>query len=84
MVSTSHSGKNQRLLERDAQLLPGATDEFARDNQGEFNEGEDLTLPSDPMFIPILVTNAPIFSTRYRPTEVSLDWRVHLPSRGDR
>lgn len=70
VVSTSDSGKDQRMLERDAQLLMRATDAYAlrfkRDLRPQFPEPDFL-------FLPLLVTNAKLFVADYDPADVSLD-----------
>ena len=71
IVSTSKSGKDQRLLERDASLVVGATDAFAQDVREHLGLGQALSLPY--LFLPVIVTNAKIFTARYNPLEVSLD-----------
>jgi len=71
IISTSKSGKDQRLLERDASLVVGATDAFAQDIQEHLGLGHTLSPPY--LFLPVIVTNAKIFTARYKPSEVSLD-----------
>ncbi len=71
IVSTSKSGKDQRLLERDASIVIGATDAFAQDIPENIRLGQSLSLPY--LFLPVIVTNAKIFTARYNPSEVSLD-----------
>jgi hypothetical protein len=68
VVATSDSGKDQRLLERDAGLLIHATDAFA---QSLVRPGRELPLAA--LVIPVIVTNAPIYTARYRPNSVSLE-----------
>jgi hypothetical protein len=64
------AGKEQgRLLERDASLLVCATDFFAAD-QREFSKLPDQELPR--VLLPVIVTNAEIYTARYKPTAVSL------------
>lgn len=71
VVSTSESGKNQRLLEKDAQLLVRGTDAYALRYRQEFKV---RTQPEPNRYIvPVLVTNAPIFVAQYKPSDVSLD-----------
>jgi len=71
VVSTSESGRDQRLLERDAGLLIGATEAFAQDFRERFFPKLQLSAPC--LFLPVIVTNAPIYTARYRPDEVSLE-----------
>jgi len=73
VVSTSQSGRDQRLLERDARLLIRATEAFAHDYKERFEPKRDAPLPSSLLFVPVIVTNAPMYSARYKPTEVPLD-----------
>jgi len=73
VVSTSTSGKDQRLLERDAGMLVRATDAFAQDFRQRFRADLDPAPSTACLFLPVIVTNAPIYTTRYRPTDVSLD-----------
>jgi hypothetical protein len=71
VVSTSSSGKDQRLLERDAQLLVRGTDAYAQDVRRAFQPGP-APEPDRP-YLPLIVTNAPLFVATYDPTEVSLE-----------
>ena len=72
VVSTSESGRDQRLLEKDAGLLVRATDAFARDFV-ERVDPNSCRPPSPPrLFVPVIVTNAPIYTARYSPRDVSL------------
>jgi hypothetical protein len=71
VVSTSKSGKDQRLLERDASLVVGATDAFAQDFRERL--GAVLKLSPPRLFLPVIVTNAKIYTARYKPSEVSLE-----------
>lgn len=71
VVSTSESGKDQRLLERDAGLLIRATEAFALDFRERFRPESQLLAPC--LFLPVIVTNAPIYTARYQPNEVSLE-----------
>lgn len=71
IVSTSKSGRDQRLLERDASLVIGATDAFAEDIRNRLRRREPLSPPY--LFLPVIVTNAKIYTARYKPSEVSLD-----------
>jgi len=71
VVSTSGSGKDQRLLERDVGRLILGTDAYAqRARRGiPVSAADELGWP----FVPVLVTNAPLYVARYEPTDVSLD-----------
>lgn len=73
VVSTSESGRDQRLLERDASLIVRATDTFAHDFRNNFKPDRDPSPSPAGLFLPVIVTNAPIYTARYSPTEVSLD-----------
>jgi hypothetical protein len=66
VVSTSESG-DQRLLERDASLLIQGTDAFAHRLTRTFH-----VPPPDALIVPVIVTNAPVYTARYQPTTVSL------------
>lgn len=72
VVSTSKTGGDQRLLERDAGLLVRANDAFADDFRAGFEPDLDAPPSAIHLFIPVIVTNAAIYTTRYQPTEVSL------------
>ncbi len=68
VIGTSKTG-DQRMLERDAGLLIRGTDAFADDFRGR----EHLTKEASPfLFVPVIVTNASIYTTRYQPRAVSL------------
>lgn len=71
VVSTSDTGKDQRLLERDVQRLIRGTDAYALHFKREFQVKEDPEL--DRFIIPVLVTNAKLFIAEYDPAAVSLD-----------
>lgn len=71
IVSTSDSGRDQRLLERDASVLIRATEAFAREFRDRFQSGTERSSPY--LFLPVVVTNAALYTSRYRPTEVSLE-----------
>ncbi len=71
IVSTSESGRDQRLLEKDAGRVNRATDAFALDFRDRFQSSSDLSPPC--LFLPAIVTNAPIYTARYNPKEVSLE-----------
>ena len=73
VVSTSASGKDQRLLERDAGVLVRATDAFAQDFRQRFRPDHDPAPSTACLFLPVIVTNAPIYTARYKPPEVSLE-----------
>ena len=70
IIGSGGSG-SQRLLERDASLLIGATEALARDVKEYHHHKHALPCPF--LVIPVIVTNAPLFTARYEPTEVSLD-----------
>ena len=67
VVSTNNK---ERMLERDAAMLISATDAFAHDKL----EWQKLIIPPPFLIVPILITNAEIYTVRYEPTEVSLKW----------
>ena len=71
VVSSSESGKNQRLLEKDAQLLIRGTEAYALRYKQEFK----VHAQPEPnrYIVPVIVTNAPIFVAQYKPSNVSLD-----------
>lgn len=71
IVSTSESGRDQRLLERDAALVIRATEAFAQAFRDRFRADSELSPPC--LFLPAIVTNAPIYTARYKPTQVSLE-----------
>jgi hypothetical protein len=71
VVSTSESGKDRRLLERDAGLLIRATEAFADDHLRFKLKAADAPYAS--LVLPVIVTNAPLYTTRYEPTEISLE-----------
>ena len=71
VVSTSESGRDQRLLERDASLLVRATEGFAQDFRDSFRPESELSPTC--LFLPVIVTNAPIYTARYKPDAVSLE-----------
>jgi hypothetical protein len=73
VVSTSESGRNQRLLERDAGLVVRGTDAFAQDFRQRFRPERDPAPPTACLFVPVIVTNAPIYTARYGPPDVSLE-----------
>ncbi len=70
VVSTSDSGKDQRLLEKDAQLLVGGTDAYGRFLKPEAQN--ELGKP-DRVIIPVIATNAKLFKADYNPNDVSLE-----------
>lgn len=73
VVSTSDSGRDQRLLERDAGLLVRATDAFAHTYRERFRPDRDRPPSSACLIVPVIATNAPLYTARYRPAEVSLE-----------
>lgn len=72
VVSTSESGRDQRMLERDARDVTQATAAFAHQVTGERRTVSDPLRTSRSFFLPLVVTNAPIYTARYQPTKVSL------------
>jgi len=69
VVSTSQ-GKDQRMLERDAQRLIRGTDMYARWFKKNFKE----TNPEiNRVFLPVIVTNAKMRIAEYDPADVSLE-----------
>ena len=84
VVSTSDSGKDQRLLERDAGLLVNAADALADTLRGRFVPDMDAPAIVSQLVLPVIVTNAPLYSARYRPTDISLEsGQFHGGSAGD-
>jgi len=73
VVSTSDSGRDQRLLEKDAGLVVRATDAFAHYFPKQFRPDRDGSPSDTRLFVPVIVTNAPIYTARYTPSEVSLE-----------
>jgi hypothetical protein len=73
VVSTSQSGRDQRLLERDASLLIRATEAFAHDYREHFQPQQNTTFQPTLLFVPIIVTNAPLYAARYKPSVIPLD-----------
>lgn len=79
VISTSDSGKDQRMLERDAQLIVRATDAFAqRERGGKLGHIERIR-----PYVPLIVTNAPLFITRYDSDAVSLETGQFINPRPD-
>jgi hypothetical protein len=48
-----------------------ATEEFASDFRDQSKKGSDLPIPA--AFLPVIVTNAALYTARYNPKEVSLE-----------
>jgi hypothetical protein len=71
VVSTSAKGKDQRMLEPDAQRLLRATDAYAHEYRSRLKPQQPGV--RDRLFIPLLVTNARLFTARYEPAQVSLE-----------
>jgi hypothetical protein len=71
VVSTSDRGRDQRLLERDAQTLVRATEAYAYAHRASFTPTAERA--PDRLCLPIIVTNAQLFVARYDPAAVSLD-----------
>jgi len=65
VVSTSDSGRDQRLLEKDAGLVVRATDAFAHDFPKRFRPDRDGSPSDTRLFVPVIVTNAPIQGSRH-------------------
>jgi hypothetical protein len=75
IVSTSESGKDQRLLERDASLLVRATNAFALNEEKRLDAKTRFggkKIEDDRRYFSIIVTNAPLYTARYKPSEISL------------
>jgi len=70
--NTTDSGRDQRLLERDASFVVRATDAFAHGYRERFRPDHDRSPSSACLFVPVIVTNAPLYTARYRPADVSL------------
>jgi hypothetical protein len=70
VVSTSDSGKDQRMLERDIQQLVRGSDAYVRSRKLKVRT---TARQPDLLFIPLLVTNAKMFVADYDPVDVSLD-----------
>jgi len=71
VVSTSSSGKDQRLLERDAQRLIRATDSYAWQYKRDFKVKSNSEY--ERLVLPVIVTNAKLFVAKYDAASVSLD-----------
>ena len=71
VVSTASS--NERLLERNASLLIRGTVSLAQDVQEHVKLNSKLGEKLPRAYLPIIVTNAKLFTARYEPTEISLD-----------
>jgi hypothetical protein len=71
VVSTSESGKDQRMLERDVQRLVRGTDAYAQRCKWGFKVG-GIPGPDGPI-LPVLVTNAKLFVAEYDPANVCLE-----------
>ena len=69
---TSISGSTQRLLEKDASALVGATDALAHDIE-EYHRLKEHVASKNYVLIPVLVTNSPIYKVEYNSTDVSLE-----------
>ncbi len=70
VVSTSASGKDQRMLERDVQQLVRGTNAYAQRYKHDRNANVAW---QDTLIVPLLVTNAKLFVAEYDPADVSLD-----------
>lgn len=71
VVSTSYSGKDQRMLEPDAQRIVRATDAYAQRYKQDF-KGKQFP-DVNRLFLPVIVTNAKVFVADYDPADVSLE-----------
>lgn len=72
IVSTSESGKDQRLLEKDASLLVRATDAFALNQEKRFEVQRDTLPENDRIYFSMIVTNARLYTALYKPSEILL------------
>jgi len=70
VVSTSRQGKDTRLLERDAQALVRGTDSYALHDKRHISSPADGE--PDRIYVPALVTNAPLYVAKYDPASVDL------------
>lgn len=78
VATNAPSGKDSRLLERSAQMLVRGLDAFAQHRQTHFSPGpEPLHVPV--LFLPLIVTNSPLFVYRYDPHTVPLGQGAFLP-----
>jgi hypothetical protein len=73
VVSTSASGKDGRMLEREAGRVVRATDAFAVRARDGASVGVSMAGRRVALFLPVIVTNAPLSVARYAPSAVSLD-----------
>jgi hypothetical protein len=71
VVSTSESGRDQRMLERDVQRLVRGTDAYAQRRKRSFHVTG--VSEADRPILPVLVTNAKLFAAEYDPANVSLE-----------
>lgn len=71
VVSTSSSGKDQRMLEPDAQRIVRGTDAYAQRYKQDFKP-KHFPEPNR-LFLPVIVTNAKVFVADYDPADVSLE-----------
>jgi hypothetical protein len=81
VVSTSESGKDQRMLERDAHLIVRGTDAYARYYIRHFKT-KQVPIP-DTLIVSLIVTNAKIFVATYNPANLDLEtgqFPVPLPA----
>ncbi len=70
VVSTSESGKDQRMLERDVQRVIHGLDAFSMKHWKEFKPG--ASEPDKP-YLPIIVTNAKLFVANYDAADIDLE-----------
>lgn len=71
VISMSTSGEG-RVLERIARLVVYATDALAINQEKRFEARRDPPPKADRIYFSIIVTNAPLYTVRYSPKEVSL------------
>jgi hypothetical protein len=73
IVSTSESGRDQRMLEADARGVVQGSNAFAEDVADQGGAIGGGVVPKDSFIVPVIVTNGPIYTARYKPTEISLE-----------
>jgi hypothetical protein len=71
VVSTSDSGKDQRMLERDAHRIVSGTDAYALRYIKDFKVKQDPE--PDTLIVPLIVTNARLFVAQYNPADIDLE-----------
>lgn len=70
VVGTSDSGRDSRMLEKDAQLLIRGTDAYTLHERSKVIRN---TAGPQLIVVPVIVTNADLFTATYDPNDVSLD-----------